>query len=274
MICPNCGVQVEDYAKFCFNCGVSLTAEATETPAANATATAKGEAAEVDELPATQFQTRSVRLLHVQTSTFIDLPTIAPMVVIGKASRQGVPHIDVKSLPHSEVVSRQHAAIQIQGKQYWLEDLGSTNGTYVNEVPLLPGQQHPLVFGDRIDFGEGQQFTLVFYQNSPINLKHLHDISGHDVAFEQELMQSYLTYLTTSVPNLKAALAQQNWPTLADLGDQLRIASHNTGARQIQLLAEQIEHKVNQQALSSLQSLMAELDKAVEQVRIFVITHY
>lgn len=270
MHCPSCGVQVEDYAKFCFNCGVGLTGS---TPLLDPKVTWSDQAGQ-DDLSMTQFQTRSVRLMHVQSSTFIDLPTFVPMIVIGKASQQGVPHIDVKPLPHSEVVSRQHACIKIQANQYFLEDLGSTNGTFINDTPLQSGRQHQLEFGDRINFGDGEQFTLVFYQNSPINLKHLHDISGNDDAFEHELMQSYLDYLKTSVQNLRSALLQEDLKTMADLADQLRIASYNTGARLIQLLSEQIEDKVKQNALDSLQTLMAELDKAVDQVRVFFVTHY
>ena len=33
-------------------------------------------------------------------------------------------------------VSRQHATIRRDGKQFWLTDLGSANGTFVNEVAI------------------------------------------------------------------------------------------------------------------------------------------
>jgi len=49
------------------------------------------------------------------------------------------------------MVSAYHARISHQGGQWWLEDLGSRNGTHLNEIPV----EQPLVviFGDRIRVG-------------------------------------------------------------------------------------------------------------------------
>ncbi len=49
-------------------------------------------------------------------------------------------------------VSRQHAAIDVQGAQATIEDLGSHNGTHVNDVRLTT--PHPLELGDTIRLGE------------------------------------------------------------------------------------------------------------------------
>lgn len=50
--------------------------------------------------------------------------------------------------------SGRHARIFRQGHVYVLEDLGSTNGTYLNEEPLNgPAPLHP---GDRIRIGESE----------------------------------------------------------------------------------------------------------------------
>jgi len=49
-------------------------------------------------------------------------------------------------------ISRRHARLFQQGNSYVLEDLGSTNGTFVNGQRLMgPGVLHP---GDSITFGE------------------------------------------------------------------------------------------------------------------------
>jgi pSer/pThr/pTyr-binding forkhead associated (FHA) protein len=50
-------------------------------------------------------------------------------------------------------VSRQHARIFVQGVQVFIEDLNSTNYTYVNQQKLTPGQPHPLHDGDVVRFG-------------------------------------------------------------------------------------------------------------------------
>ncbi len=54
-------------------------------------------------------------------------------------------------------VSRQHARIVRQGDVLVLEDLGSTNGTFVNGVRLV--SPHVLVGGDVIALGDAVRFT-------------------------------------------------------------------------------------------------------------------
>src|SRR3954470_20860372 len=48
-------------------------------------------------------------------------------------------------------VSRRHARISVQGGQVVAEDLGSTNGTYVNEQPI--SSPRPLRPGDKVRVG-------------------------------------------------------------------------------------------------------------------------
>ena len=50
-------------------------------------------------------------------------------------------------------VSRKHAKITRNGNSYYLEDLGSQNGTWVNGHPLDPGFQIEIKEGDIITFG-------------------------------------------------------------------------------------------------------------------------
>ncbi len=60
-------------------------------------------------------------------------------------------------------VSRRHARITHQGEQYLLQDLGSTNGTFLNEKRVYAGQL--LHSGDVI--GLGQSVRLVFQAGVP-----------------------------------------------------------------------------------------------------------
>ena len=48
-------------------------------------------------------------------------------------------------------VSREHAAFVLRGTQWWVVDLGSTNGTKVNGTTAA---EHPLEPGDRVELGE------------------------------------------------------------------------------------------------------------------------
>ena len=66
----------------------------------------------------------------------------------------------VGSSPDCEVrvdqpfVSGKHCRLSLHGNQYMLEDLGSTNGTYLNEE-LLDGPR-PLHPGDRVRIGDSE----------------------------------------------------------------------------------------------------------------------
>ncbi len=57
-------------------------------------------------------------------------------------------------------VSRQHATIRCEGDHYWLVDLGSANGTYVNDSAISTARV--LRDGDRVQFGTN---LLHFYQD-------------------------------------------------------------------------------------------------------------
>jgi FOG: FHA domain len=113
-------------------------------------------------LGATQLQTQRASLLHVQTNQVVELPQSLPVVHIGKPNDRIPPDIDVSGFPSSEIVSRVHADIRVEGDAYYLEDVGSSNGTYVNNMPLPMGNRHRLRPGDRISLGKGDRVTFLF----------------------------------------------------------------------------------------------------------------
>jgi pSer/pThr/pTyr-binding forkhead associated (FHA) protein len=110
----------------------------------------------------TQLQQHKAQLLHVQTNTLMELPQNISVVHIGKPNDRIPPDVDVAGFPNSEIVSRIHADIRIEGDAFYLEDVGSSNGTYVNNMPLPPGNRHRLRVGDRIALGKGDLVTLLF----------------------------------------------------------------------------------------------------------------
>ncbi|HEY9638754.1 MAG TPA: FHA domain-containing protein [Coleofasciculaceae cyanobacterium] len=113
----------------------------------------------------TQLQVQAAKLHHVQTNTPIELPPDLSVIHIGKPNEQIPPDIDVSGFPNSEIVSRIHADIRVEGDAYYIEDVGSSNGTYINHTPLPKGNRHRLRVGDRISLGKGDQVTFLF-QNS------------------------------------------------------------------------------------------------------------
>ncbi|MEA5573099.1 FHA domain-containing protein [Calothrix sp. UHCC 0171] len=110
-----------------------------------------------------------LELLHVQSNTSFDVPANQPVIRIGKPNELIIPDINVSLFPGTDIVSRQHAEIQADGSNYYLVDLGSVNGTFLNDVLLEPKQRYLLSLGDRISLGKDNQVTLVFQykQNSP-----------------------------------------------------------------------------------------------------------
>ncbi len=115
-------------------------------------------------------------------TTRLDAPGIAigpRLVVMGTGAMLSIPHQDKVTIgrgdPHTAPpdvdlgpygggqagVSRCHARILCQSEGFLLDDLNSTNGTFVNSVPVTPGQPVRVRTGDVILFG---QFSLMFYE--------------------------------------------------------------------------------------------------------------
>lgn len=77
--------------------------------------------------------------------------------LIGRWDADGgiFPDVDLDQDDPEAKVSRRHARIQFQNNQFLIEDLGSTNGTFINRGPrLLPGTKQPLKNGDEIIVGK------------------------------------------------------------------------------------------------------------------------
>lgn len=65
------------------------------------------------------------------------------------------PDVDLDQFDAESKVSRRHARIRITNGRYMIEDLGSTNGTYVNRGRrLLPGNPHLIEDNDEVIVGK------------------------------------------------------------------------------------------------------------------------
>ena len=118
---------------------------------------------EVSEISSdTQLQIQQASLFHVQTSTTIEISQDLDVIHIGKPNSQIPPDINVSGFPNSDIVSRIHADIRVEGDTYFIEDVGSSNGTYINHIPLLRGNRYRLRTGDRIALGKGDLVTFIF----------------------------------------------------------------------------------------------------------------
>ncbi len=169
--CPHCGVPVQNDATFCGSCGNTLSPQSEITEAAQPLEplTEASPQSSPRAANATQLQSLVPTLLHVQSDTVVDLPQGLSVIHIGKPNEQIPPDIDVSGFANSDVVSRMHADIRVETEAYYLEDVGSSNGTYVNHSPLTPGNRHRLQAGDRISLGKGDLMTFIFQPSGEIS---------------------------------------------------------------------------------------------------------
>lgn len=113
----------------------------------------------------TNIQTPVPQLVHTLTNQVVDLPEVPSLISIGKGHSDNTDDIDVSNLPHSEVVSRNHAQIKFDGADYYIQDMGSSNGTYMNRYPLLPGIWYKLGPGVKLGLGKRDMIAFVFQLN-------------------------------------------------------------------------------------------------------------
>ena len=122
--------------------------------------------------------------------------------VIGRldATRGVFPNIDLTPEGGLEGgVSRRHARIHRQKSQYFIEDLGSANGTFLNGQRLTPYLPHPLHDGDELQLGRVRIRVAVKYARQAFAARNyayaLHSTDSHrrrsdDVGDTEQIAQS------------------------------------------------------------------------------------
>ncbi len=87
-----------------------------------------------------------------------------PVVVVGRRTLQSEPDIEL----NDEVVSRRHMEILLKDDKYWVKDLGSTNGTTLNDDRIIADNLYELKHNSRIGLGVegGAAHTLLVFKES------------------------------------------------------------------------------------------------------------
>lgn len=94
-----------------------------------------------------------------------------PVSIIGRCSLQNKPDIEL----NDEVVSRRHLEILLKDEKYWLKDLGSTNGTMLNEDRIIAGNLYELKHNSKIGLGvdgASAHIVLVFKESADTSVIH------------------------------------------------------------------------------------------------------
>lgn len=180
--CQTCGTQNLDRSQYCDECGAKLgyssdngaespvfKAQATDVPSfrvANVTSVGippivEEKKNEPDTAPVTDsFSKPGVRaklVVERGDSSGTEFAISSKEAYIGRwdADNGVFPDIDLDAHDSDAKVSRRHARIIYRDGLYMIEDLGSTNGTFVNRGRrLLPGTPHTLNDNDEIIVGK------------------------------------------------------------------------------------------------------------------------
>jgi len=170
--CPVCGAIVLPEQRFCASCGAALPAvpgagaeEAGAQPAVvqetvvpeTVPEEAVPEAVAAVLEPAAPAATEPY--LEV-TDSGAHIPLIAQAeLLIGRVDDVSGIYPDVDMTPHGGEdggVSRRHALLGHDQGAWYVVDLDSTNGTYVNGAELAPQVRVPVRDGDRIGLGDAE----------------------------------------------------------------------------------------------------------------------
>ncbi len=93
-------------------------------------------------------------MLKIADSRQVISVQLAERLVIGRSGSNRQPDIDVSSLADAQSgVSRWHAAFLYEDTNLSIEDLNSTNGTFINGYHIEPGKIYRLRNGDEIQLG-------------------------------------------------------------------------------------------------------------------------
>lgn len=184
--CPNCGKQNNDTARFCEECGNGFAApepaqavdiHATHEPLSRAGSSPGFRASSVTSVGIPPIVEANGAMEELPEAVVPIHPTgVHSLLIIERGGGQNsefalsneesqigrwdadngiFPDVDLDAYDSDAKVSRRHARVIFRNGSHMVEDLGSTNGTFVNRGRrLLPGSPQVLTDGDEIIVGK------------------------------------------------------------------------------------------------------------------------
>lgn len=165
-ICPECGHPNPPAADVCQNCDAPLHSDTTLTVAAHAKGLTRAETGKAGEVE------QDVLYFYVAGAKQSDalIHRGQSSAVLGRRSDETAADDNLIDLnrfqAYSLGVSRRHARINYTESGYTIEDLDSSNGTWLNGNRLEPNQPQVLHRGDHIQLGELMMFVYYFHASA------------------------------------------------------------------------------------------------------------
>ena len=146
--CVNCGVLGTD--DFCSECGKPMVSKGKTERAPDVTIKPREEVKETQDDGNTTIggRDRGMKnlILKARKGNFILRPEHEAII-----GRKGSPYENL--LSDCNLISRRHGKFVKQGRDWYIVDFGSTNGTLVNDLELRPDVPMKFQAGDVVDIG-------------------------------------------------------------------------------------------------------------------------
>lgn len=148
MFCTRCGHRNKDEARFCANCGSPLEDESTLSLSP----------VEIEDEGGVEFPFPDEELEPGQALLAVKRgPNAGSTFLIDKDVTTAGRHPESDIFLDDVTVSRRHAEVRRRGREFFLHDVGSLNGTYVGGERV---DVTKLASGDEVQIGK---FKLVFF---------------------------------------------------------------------------------------------------------------
>ncbi|MDX2159990.1 MAG: FHA domain-containing protein [bacterium] len=159
MQCPNCQHWNEIGSRFCEECGIELPKQDEDAAQVSVTVSDGGTAppplppADASPgIPITPPDLSGYSGPHLVLKSTGSIFKLGSSAVMGRENPNA--QIDFDGYPDGKYISHRHAQIVKINERYYIEDLGSSNSTFVNDIKLAQGQAEPISHGDVIRLGK------------------------------------------------------------------------------------------------------------------------
>lgn len=167
-ICPTCQQSNSSHALMCSGCGESLNTSRTGTVKVPENFMGVSQADHFAHI--TEVYKKALVLFVLDEKDPIIIQNIDKYVILGRpvSPADNVSTVDLTRHGAPQLgVSRQHVKITPAYNGYSIQDLGSTNGTWLNEIRLTPHSLYILRNGDQLRMGQ-MNMNVYFELGEPI----------------------------------------------------------------------------------------------------------